>query len=176
MIKKKTTGIEFKSIIPHISIILKEFWKLFHWSSFSTFLSSWTSLFMPQACLRSAIIPSSRPRYAEKKFCNVRKSMKENESEVIFVYYDWKIVLLWRRKMQLLKKFESKNDGKKSQHWYYEISTNSVYPTIYLIYIIDYFRMATNSGIIFSAYEKYFFVWHSSEYETSDNNQTPKRT
>ena len=39
-------------------------------------------------------------------------------------------------------------------------------------FVLQNFRIAKNSGIIFSAYWKYFFVRHSSEYETSDNSQT----
>ena len=39
-------------------------------------------------------------------------------------------------------------------------------------FVLQNFRKAKNSAIMFSAYWKYFFVWHSSEYETSDNSQT----
>ena len=39
-----------------------------------------------------------------------------------------------------------------------------------------YHRVAKKSGNIFLAYWKYFFVRYSSEYETSDNSQTPNGT
>ena len=47
---------------------------------------------------------------------------------------------------------------------------------IYYVNLQQNFRIAKKSGIIFSAYWKYFFVRHSSEYGTSDNSQTPNGT
>ena len=43
--------------------------------------------------------------------------------------------------------------------------------------LVKYFcRIAEKSEIIFSAYWKYFFIRHSSEYESLDNGQTPNST
>ena len=43
-------------------------------------------------------------------------------------------------------------------------------------FVLQNFRIAKNSGIMFSAYWKYCFIWHSSEYETLDISQTTNKT
>ena len=50
------------------------------------------------------------------------------------------------------------------------------YKILHRCFVLQNFRITKKSGIIFSAYWKYFFVRHSSEYETSDNSQTPNGT